>query len=646
MLHRHTLAALSILFLLLASVPNVTAQSGEGTPLWKLVPGTEGSFFDEVFFVGRTHGWITEWGTNRILRTTDGGVTWGEQFTPEGVPSSLHSLCFPTRMRGYVGGLGIWRTDDGGNTWVDVSPPFSFLDSAHYEVWFTSEDEGVFGTGSCYGDTAWFGRTTDAGNTWTLSSVVTPRFDASVGGITYANGTYHAVGGSGHHWKSTDDGRTWSATTNLVEEVWQEDISAFGASLFVPANIGNACETADSSYFGLSFDDGALWESTTRVGVSLWGVSATGPEEVWGCGDDGAVFHRTDTSGGTWYFEGCGLDPAGRLDDIFFTGPDEGWVVGDGVYHYDGTRFEPAVAERSLLICDGDSVQLSASGGRTYLWRPSTGLSDPTIADPVALPDRTTTYTVTIGTNGHCAAEIDVTVRVGEVDLEWGWTDRTAAPYEKNVTLPIKRTPTNSSEICGGGDLELFVRFDATLYYPRTVTAGEITESRISPDGDRLVTIVIEADDIDGSDSLLTRIHGDALLGESISTLLIVDSVRMTGIVTDRDRTVGELRLTDICPIDGDRLLSYRAGALKVAPNPVRSAGQVNATVDEVGEARLSIVDESGALLYEVRWQSGGSREHPETRSIDLPRTIPSGTHTLYLQTPTDRITLPLVVAR
>jgi len=57
-------------------------------------------------------------------------------------------------------------------------------------------------------------------------------------------------------------------------------------------------------------------------------------------------------------------------------------------------------------ICVGESSQMMAlpnggSGSYTYLWSPETGLSDPSIQNPVATPDETITYTVEVndGTN-------------------------------------------------------------------------------------------------------------------------------------------------------------------------------------------------------------------------------------------------------
>ena len=62
----------------------------------------------------------------------------------------------------------------------------------------------------------------------------------------------------------------------------------------------------------------------------------------------------------------------------------------------------------------GDTVQLSASGGINYSWSPSVGLDNPNSANPVAIVDRTTTYTVYgEGTNG-CVTSSEVTVQVGD----------------------------------------------------------------------------------------------------------------------------------------------------------------------------------------------------------------------------------------
>ncbi len=62
-------------------------------------------------------------------------------------------------------------------------------------------------------------------------------------------------------------------------------------------------------------------------------------------------------------------------------------------------------------ICSGSSVNFNATGGTSYHWSPSTGLSNISIANPVANPTATTTYVVTV-VNGACSATDNLTVTV------------------------------------------------------------------------------------------------------------------------------------------------------------------------------------------------------------------------------------------
>ena len=65
------------------------------------------------------------------------------------------------------------------------------------------------------------------------------------------------------------------------------------------------------------------------------------------------------------------------------------------------------------VLCRGGQIQLSASGGVKYNWLPSTGLSNPSISNPIARPDKTTKYTVQIiDTCGNKSIDT-LTVRVG-----------------------------------------------------------------------------------------------------------------------------------------------------------------------------------------------------------------------------------------
>jgi gliding motility-associated-like protein len=71
-----------------------------------------------------------------------------------------------------------------------------------------------------------------------------------------------------------------------------------------------------------------------------------------------------------------------------------------------------ATAGPDTSICKNESVQLTSSGGTTYQWQPSTGLSANNIASPVATPADTTRYMVIVSNNASCSDTAYVVINV------------------------------------------------------------------------------------------------------------------------------------------------------------------------------------------------------------------------------------------
>ncbi len=65
-------------------------------------------------------------------------------------------------------------------------------------------------------------------------------------------------------------------------------------------------------------------------------------------------------------------------------------------------------------ICQGDTVQLTASGGIDYQWLPATGLSSAGIATPIASPKDTLNYAVVVYNGFSCSDTAIVTVNVAQ----------------------------------------------------------------------------------------------------------------------------------------------------------------------------------------------------------------------------------------
>jgi hypothetical protein len=66
----------------------------------------------------------------------------------------------------------------------------------------------------------------------------------------------------------------------------------------------------------------------------------------------------------------------------------------------------------STTIFLGQSVQLLATGGVSYQWSPSTGLSSDVLPNPVATPQATTTYSVVITNLQGCSDTLEVVITV------------------------------------------------------------------------------------------------------------------------------------------------------------------------------------------------------------------------------------------
>ena len=108
-------------------------------------------------------------------------------------------------------------------------------------------------------------------------------------------------------------------------------------------------------------------------------------------------------------------------------------------------------------ICEGETVMLEAIPGYSYVWSPSTGLSDPTIANPVASPSSTTTYILTIMNAYGCTNWDTVTVSVSPAP------DGVVSPSD--TTIICYDSPSNT---------QIFTASGGTSYtwYPSTYLSG------------------------------------------------------------------------------------------------------------------------------------------------------------------------------
>ena len=113
---------------------------------------------------------------------------------------------------------------------------------------------------------------------------------------------------------------------------------------------------------------------------------------------------------------------------------------------------------QTVVICDGGSANLTATGGGTYSWSPTTGLSSGTSATPVATPTSTTTYTVTVDDGNGCIGTATITVQVD----------------------PAPVVTVNSGTICVGESINLTASGAATYAWSPTTGLSPTTGATVT----------------------------------------------------------------------------------------------------------------------------------------------------------------------
>jgi len=215
-----------------------------------------------------------------------------------------------------------------------------------------------------------------------------------------------------------------SATPNPVCEGGQTTVSAWGASSYVWDQGLGGGQTHDVS---LSSTTTYVVTGTDGNGCSnTAGVTVTVQPAIHASivGDTVLCYGESTTliaSGGTSYeWSGAGItDPSASQQVIsptasgVYTVTVVSGACSDVASVYVTVHSLPvASAGDDTTIVLGSWVQLHASGGVSYTWYPPTGLSCTDCSDPVASPEVTTEYRVTVTDGNGCSATDGVLVRV------------------------------------------------------------------------------------------------------------------------------------------------------------------------------------------------------------------------------------------
>ena len=109
----------------------------------------------------------------------------------------------------------------------------------------------------------------------------------------------------------------------------------------------------------------------------------------------------------------------------------------------DDPQFMATNGVDTLFVCSGNSIQLDASGASSYTWTPAGTLNNPNIANPIANPTTSQTYTVT-GILGGCTLMDEVLVEVIDPAINISASGNTNICDNESVQLVANNNVNNS----------------------------------------------------------------------------------------------------------------------------------------------------------------------------------------------------------
>jgi len=257
-------------------------------------------------FINDNTGWYSGYGMS-VYKTTDGGVTWTQQYGTEGSSGTLYSVCFVDENTGYAGGTAaaLIKTTDGGATWTPLTIPD--VTNNIKAIKFNDAQTGwVLASSS---SSAAVYKTNDGGASWTQVLTHTAEMYA----LEFYGTHGVAIGKNFDALFYTTDGDTWTKGTVSGLTYPSYTRSDVRAAYMVNENLIYACGWgstvgAQPSILLKSTDGGANWTylgqtEENKVFCNLNGVYFK--DELNGIAVGGSVYPgsivvRTSDGGNTW----------------------------------------------------------------------------------------------------------------------------------------------------------------------------------------------------------------------------------------------------------------------------------------------------------------------------------------------------------
>ena len=433
-----------------------------GTTWTPLVSGITSSLY-AVNFTSANTGYVAG-ASGTLFKTTDAGATWNSQSA--GTTNTLYSICFPTATNGFVSGSEgtILKTTDGinwnryaadsiytGTSTGEVSKTNGRLlkTSSLNSVCFTSPTTGYM-TGS-YVSGSIFLKTLDAGASWfELASNANTKMSS----ISFPTGNVgYASGGKG-----------------VIAKISESEIQPCTYSWLPTEGLSNpnianpvASPTRNTTYTVVATQGYNTFSDSLKVSIEPLTINI-GTNKKVGC--EGSVkldSVKTNYTGPgrlryKWFpSKGLSSDtianPISSVTDsttysLTVSTPNNCSAQGSVTVEIGPLTVTPTVDK--TVICSGTAQLLaitnySGKSALHYTWTPAAGLSNDTIANPIATVSNQTVYTVHVASGIGCSATGSVTIKVANLTANAG-ADKTINCGEK-VQLDAVTTNYNGTGV-------------------------------------------------------------------------------------------------------------------------------------------------------------------------------------------------------
>lgn len=221
----------------------------------------------------------------KVLRTDDAGNTWTD-ISNASINGSLRSVWFTSPDTGFIGRtstFGMYKTTNGGLTW---SQNFGYFFTTCYAMHFLNDTLGFAGA---FGNAIF--RTTNGGENWSQQS--NPQLSEFIRSFSFADSLRGMAIAGGYVYLTINGGTTWSSTFNLG------NLRSGALSPQGNAVVGNLTGGIRiSNDYGANFTD-----ANPQAGIATFRrIKMLNANQGWVGGDLGKIL-KTNNGGTSWQLQ-------------------------------------------------------------------------------------------------------------------------------------------------------------------------------------------------------------------------------------------------------------------------------------------------------------------------------------------------------